>query len=65
MKLDREALRTQRAAMGAPELPEEELVQVQALVEELAAGLARMPEVSAIDPAVRFAVPAGSPAEGE
>lgn len=50
------ALAARRAAIGAPPLPEDELAQVLAMLEDLEQGLARMPEVSAIDPAVRFAV---------
>jgi hypothetical protein len=54
------ALAARRAVIGAPPLPEGELAQVKALLEDLEQGLARMPDVSAIDPAVRFAV-AGRP----
>jgi hypothetical protein len=50
------ALAARRAVIGAPPLPENELAQVLAMLEDLEKGLARMPEVSAIDPAVRFSV---------
>jgi hypothetical protein len=54
------ALAARRAVIGAPPLPEDELAQVMAMLEDLEQGLARMPDGSAIDPAVRFAV-AGRP----
>jgi hypothetical protein len=48
--------------MGLPPLPEAELAEVLALLNNVERGLAAMPEVSAIEPAVRFAV-AGAPRE--
>jgi hypothetical protein len=56
------ALRARREAMGLPPLPEAELAEVLALLNNVERGLAAMPEVSAIEPAVRFAV-AGAPRE--
>ena len=50
--------------MGLPPLPEDELSEVLALLDDVERGLAAMPEVSAIDPAVRFSA-AGAPREEE
>ena len=48
------ALSARREAMGLPPLPEDELSEVLTLLDDVERGLAAMPEVSAIDPAVRF-----------
>ena len=56
------ALAARREAMGFPPLPEDELSEVLALLDDVEQGLAAMPEVSAIDPAVRFSA-AGAPRE--
>jgi hypothetical protein len=56
------ALAARREAMGFPPLPEDELTEVLAMLDDVARGLAAMPEVSAIDPAVRFGL-AGAPHE--
>ena len=58
------ALAARRKAMGLPPLPEDELSEVLALLDDVERGLAAMPEVSAIDPAVRFSA-AGAPREEE
>lgn len=50
------ALAARREAMGAPPLAEDELAEVLAMLDDLERGLAAMPDVSAIDPAVRFDV---------
>lgn len=49
------ALAARREAMGFPPLPESELIEVLEMLDSITGGLAAMPEVSAIDPAVRFA----------
>lgn len=56
------ALAARREAVGLPRLPENELTEVLAMLDDVTRGLAAMPEVSAIDPAVRFAL-AGAPRE--
>jgi hypothetical protein len=58
------ALAARRKAMGLPSLPEDELKEVLALLDDVERGLAAMPEVSAIDPAVRFSA-AGAPRDDE
>jgi hypothetical protein len=58
-------LAARREALSALPLPEEEVTAVAALLEELDCGLAAMPEVSAIDPAVHFAVSSAQANEGE
>ena len=58
------ALAARRKAMGLPALPEDELSEVLALLDDVERGLAAMPEVSAIDPAVRFSA-ARTPGEEE
>jgi hypothetical protein len=60
----RASLVARREAMGLPPLPEDELSEVLALLEDVERGLAAMPEVSAIDPAVRFSA-TGAPREEE
>ena len=57
------ALAARREAMGFPPLPQDELAEVLAMLDDMARGLAAMPEVSAIDPAVQFGL-AGAPDEG-
>jgi len=56
------ALAARREAMGFAPLSESELAEVLAMLDDVAQGLAAMPEVSVIDPAVRFGL-AGAPYE--
>ena len=58
------ALSARREAKGLPPLREDELSEVLALLDDVEQGLAAMPEVSAIDPAVRFSA-VGAPRDEE
>ncbi len=64
MRLNLETLRLLRERTVEPAIADDELVRVHAMLDDIAAGLAAMPDVSAIEPATRFSVAPGARRNG-